>query len=329
MMKKWFLRAALCLGVATPAAALDLDRLIEDHVLSGFGALAKNAEALAQAAPQSCGADEAALREAFGTAFDAWVRVSHLRFGPTEQGDRAFALAFWPDGRGKTPKALSGLIAAQDPVVDTPEAFAEASIAARGFYALEFLLYDPAYTQAGAYRCRLITAIARDIDRITGEILVDWVNQQSPDMAEPFAGRYRSETEVARQFFTALSTGMEFTSDVRLGRPLGSYDRPRPKRAEAWRSGRSLRHVTVSLDSMRQLAALLSENDAALDAAYEKTLKRAEALDDPIFAGVAEPASRLRVEALRQTLEDIREILGRDIGPKLGVTAGFNSLDGD
>ena len=56
---------------------------------------------------------------------------------------RAFAIAFWPDSRGATPKTLAELISAEDPVIYSREEFAAVSIAARGFHALEFLLFDP------------------------------------------------------------------------------------------------------------------------------------------------------------------------------------------
>ncbi|HBR37591.1 MAG TPA: peptidase M75, partial [Sulfitobacter pontiacus] len=55
-------------------------------------------------------------------AFDAWIAVSHLRFGPSETDNRAFALAFWPDSRGATPKTLAGLITDADPVGRDPQA---------------------------------------------------------------------------------------------------------------------------------------------------------------------------------------------------------------
>ena len=43
--------------------------------------------------------------------------------------------------------------------------------------------------------------------------------------------------------------------DLRLGRPLGTFEAPQPRRAEAWRSGRSLHDVEVSLQALRGYAA--------------------------------------------------------------------------
>ena len=60
-----------------------------------------------------------------------------------------------------------------------------------------------------------------------------------------------------------------------------------------------------------------------------KALRRAEMLDDPVFAGVSDAQGRLRVEVLQQAIQLIGEHSAQYLGPSLGVAAGFNSLDGD
>ncbi|MEM9523954.1 MAG: imelysin family protein [Pseudomonadota bacterium] len=330
------LTLALFLAWTTGAAAADADidpaHVVAAHVIPGFVALDDAAQALAETAAKRCNPEDTRLRGAYAVAFDAWIRVSHLRFGPTEAGNRGFALAFWPDSRGATPKALTALISAEDPVVFSKDDFATVSIAARGFYAMEYLLYDPTgATQGdGAYRCALIQAITQDIRATVADILADWRNGHADLFVT--AGRndvYRSREEALQQLFGALSTGLQFSSDTRLGRPMGTFERPRPARAEARRAGRSLRHVVLSLEATRDLAAHLSAGDATLDAAFARAITRADDLDDPIFAGVADPQGRLRVELLQQAIDRIRQIVASDLGPRLGVAGGFNALDGD
>ncbi|WP_417207993.1 imelysin family protein [Antarctobacter sp.] len=319
--------AALPAWGATP----DVDAIVDGHVLPHYRTLASETAALAGAAAADCSPDSAQLRAAYGTAFDAWVAVSHLRFGPSEHGDRAFALAFWPDSRGATPKALGRLIGGEDPVINSLETFQSVSIAARGFYAMEFMLYDPQFATAGVagYRCSLVQVMAADIADISADILAGWENGYADLMRQAGNDTYRTPDEAAKQLFTALSTGLEFTADTRLGRPLGSFEQPRPNRAEARRSERSLHHVVLSLQALRDLGARLSDGDAKLDAAFERALQRAAILDDPVFAGVSDPQGRLRIETLQQRIAEIREIVSNDLGPRLGIAAGFNSLDGD
>jgi predicted lipoprotein len=329
--------AALAIFALAPGArAADMTAIVQDHVIAGYHALAASSRALDAAAQVSCEPSDAGLRAAYGAAFDDWIRVSHLRFGPSETGDRAYALAFWPDTRGKTPKALNALIAGRDPAVDDPGQFAGVSIAARGFYALEFLLYDAGFAEGPApnYRCALLRAITRDIAATAAAILADWQGGYGDLLIG--AGNndtYRTEKEAVEEMFKALTLGLQITSDGRLGRPMGRVDKPRPRRAEARRSGRSLRHVALGMEATRALALLLAAEDAALagklDRRFGRAVQRAGALDDPVFAGVADPMGRFRVEALRQTVEDARQVVLEDLAAALGVAGGFNSLDGD
>lgn len=327
------LALALTVVMASPAFGdqPDIRAIVEDHVLLGYETLALETSELAQTAALDCTPGNPTLIAAYHDAFDAWLAVSHLRFGPSEQDDRAFALAFWPDPRGSTPKALATLIRDEDVAVFDALAFRTVSIAARGFYALEFLLFDPQFTQTDAsdYHCRLIQAVTTDIAMTSSAIQMGWIEGYADLIADAENETYRTSEEAARQLFTALSTGLEFTSQTRLGRPMGTFDRPRPNRAEARRSERSLRHVILSLEATRELAALISNENDTLDSAFETAIERAVALDDPVFASVAEPQGRLNVEVLQQNIETIRAILAEDVGPSLGISAGFNSLDGD
>ncbi|MEL6205943.1 MAG: imelysin family protein [Pseudomonadota bacterium] len=334
--------ATLCLLLLIPNAVFGQSKeqivrdVVSGHILPGFERLAAETTELNALAADDCDPASSDLRAAYGEAFDAWLGVGHLRFGPSETDNRAFGLAFWPDTRGATPKALAGLVSSADPIVDDPDAFATESIAARGFYAMEFLLNDPQFTgsEDKAYRCRLIRAVAVDIDRTADAILSDWQSSHAEAMQSPSAdGPYRDTDEALRAIYTALATGLQVTSEARLGRPLGTFDRPRPNRAEVRRSGRSLHHVVLSLEAVRDLAARLAtltpEGADVIDGAFERAFAQADRVDDPVFASVADPMGRLRVEVLQQRVNEIREATAEIIAPTLGVAAGFNSLDGD
>lgn len=331
MIRVFLATASLLIAQPILAQTPNLKAIVETNILPGYVALAEETSDLANATAQSCAPDSAELRDAYGDAFDAWIRVSHLRFGPSEQNDRAFALAFWPDPRGSTPKTLATLQRDEDQVVADPTEFATVSVAARGFYAMEFLLFDAQFLNAENkdYSCALLRAVATDIAASSAAILKDWQDGYADLLAQPGNATYRTEAEAAQQIFTAISTGLEFTSDTRLGRPMGTLDRPRPTRAEARRSERSLRHVILSLEATKALTDLLIGGDAEVAAAFDTALERARDLDDPVFAGVATPEGRFRVEVLKQEIDEVRQILAEDVGPKLGIAAGFNSLDGD
>ncbi|MEP2530694.1 imelysin family protein [Shimia sp.] len=329
----------LALPCVAPAAP-DLDALnratVHTHILPAVDAFQASAMAMSDAATQDCAPTSPPLIAAFHDTFDAWTRMSHLRFGPTETNDRAFAIAFWPDGRGKTPKSLAALITSDNPDRLESDQFQNASIAARGLYALEFMLFDAPTMNTGAApaRCALIRAITTDLAENATGISNDWLDNYAEKLLTPTPdGLYRSTEEATQELFKALGTGLQFTSDTRLGRPLGTFDRPRPKRAELRRSERSLRQIQMSLEGTRGLAlALASENPGLSDhftALYGAAFEVIEQLDDPTFAGVADIQGRLRVEILQISIDEIRELMTLELGPALGVSAGFNALDGN
>ncbi len=334
---RWILAGlvAMCLPVMgwTGERAALIRQIVDQEVLPGFAALSRSGARMAGWAELSC--EHPDFRYNYVAAFSAWARVSHLRFGPSEEDNLAFALAFWPDPRGQTPKSLRKLLATSDTGLLSPDKFGEMSVAARGFYALDHLLFDDTIQSAGTaeYHCALVQAVTRDI-ATTAQQLDDRWSAFAPNLTDPAPdGIYRTEDEVLRELFKAASTGLQFSAELRLGRPLGTFDNPRPKQAEAWRSRLSLHLLTEAVRGSGPLALRLSEGDAALSARLDRKLRRFEAraaeLDDPMFAGVSAPQSRIRIEALREDLEAIRRIVDQELGPHLGVSAGFNALDGD
>lgn len=325
-------KLALLFAFLPLPATAGIQDAIDDHILPATEAFYAATTELAETATKDCTAGS--LRPAYQDVFDAWMGISHLSFGPLETDGRALAIAFWPDPRGMVPRTVSGLIADSDPVVNDPENFAAVSVAARGFMALERLLYDDDLSGYGPedYSCRYAQAISTDLKRMADGILADWLDHAELMTSAGANGNshYLSDSEVTQTLYTALLTTLEFNADQRLGRPLGSFERPRPTRAEAYRSGRSLRNLTLSLKALRELAEALSDHEIpATERSFETVLATAGSLDDPIFAGVGEPQSRLRIEILQQQIRAVRDAVSAEIGGELGLSAGFNSRDGD
>jgi predicted lipoprotein len=273
------------------------------------------------------------VRPAWNDTFDAWMAVSHLKFGPIEQDGASVIVAFWPDERSATPKALARLIADQDPIIGTARGTAQISVAARGIYALEYLLYDPQFDQAGDYGCALIRALTADLATIAARVDQDWQDGYAETMRTAGAAgnqTYLSDKEATQALFTALLAGLDFDVEQRLARPLGTFDRPRPNRAEAWRSGRSQRNIVLSLQALADLARQLTDGNAPItDAAMTRAIELAEGLNDPILAGVDDPSQRLKIEIVQQAVTTAYDAVLGEIGASLGVSAGFNSADGD
>ncbi|MBV0911166.1 imelysin family protein [Anianabacter salinae] len=327
-MKRPFV-LALSLLLASPAFA-GVDEALDRHILPGFAAFAASAEALEQAAAADC--RPAAVKPAFHAAFDAWMAVADLHIGPSETG--ALSVAFWPDTRGFTQRTLQHLIADEDPIAFDPEGYDEVSIAARGVFALEMLLFDPAFTGygAGSYTCSLVQAIAADLAQQALALDSDWRGSFAATLGSagaPGNTQFLEDGEALRALYTQLLSGLEFTADQRLGRPLGTFDRPRPTLAEAWRSGRSLRNVLLSVDAAQALAHALARGALPqTDAATARVHDVAERVG-PAFEGVTDPQDRLQVEVLQQAVEALQTAIKTELGAPLGLSAGFNAMDGD
>ncbi|MFY0679587.1 MAG: imelysin family protein [Thalassovita sp.] len=301
-----------------------VDAALDDHILPAFETLSSATEALAEA--QSC-----AVEPQWHAATAAWIAASHLRFGPSEVDNRAFALAFWPDPRGNTRKTVARLL-----TQDTPD-LSTASVAGRGFYALEYLLFDAEF-QDNPNRCALIDVLTSDVQATVQDIQSDW-QERYADLLRNAGGNdtYQNPTEALQELYKVLLGGLQFDTDMRLARPLGTFDRPRPNRAEMRRSERSLENVSVSLRSLESLAVILSaqtpEVQTKLVAAFQRAQARAAELSHlkgaSDFSLVSDVSSRLKVEILQQEIVQIHLLATQELGPALGVGAGFNALDGD
>ncbi|MES2665525.1 MAG: imelysin family protein [Pseudomonadota bacterium] len=315
---------ALTLILATPAQADvpgTLSQIGQDY--AGFAAAATT---LADAAAQTC--DAAALQPAFNAAFDAWMAVAHLRLGPVEQDGRALAIAFWPDPKALGAKAQRWLLTG-DPAMLEPETFAQQSVAARGLMGLERLLYPAEAPPADP--CPLIRATADNLARMAAEVARDWpaFAQVIATAGQPGNSVYLTEAEGKQALFTQLATGIEALAEGRIGRPLGTFDKPRPERAEARASSRSLRNIGLSVAALRDMALALDANIPITTAAFDRAARLVAALDDPKLAGIAEPQGWLKVEILQQSVRAARDAVVAELAPALGVGLGFNAQDGD
>ncbi len=318
------LALALCL-IASPALA-DVAEVVTTQIRPAHARFAAATADLA--AIDTC--DAATLQPAFHTAYDTWMGLSYLHLGPVEQDGRGLAIAFWPDPKSLGAKAQRGLLTG-DAAALTPANFAQQSVAARGLTGLERLLYpaDP----LPADPCPLIRATTRDLARMASAIDAGWgpFGDLLLTAGDPGNTSFLSKTEARQALFTQLAAGLEYIADQRLGRPLGTFDKPRPERAEARASGRSVRHVILSLVALRDMAAALNPASPLTLAAFDRAIDAATRLadDDPALQGVAAPQGRLKVEILQQDVRAIRDTALAEMVPALGVGLGFNAQDGD
>jgi uncharacterized protein len=320
--------AAVFAGLLAWPAHADVAEAVKDVILPGYADFAEKAAALAAV---DC-TDQANLRFAWNAAFDAWLAVAHFRMGPSEVDGRALAIAFWPDPKGLGAKAQVGLMKADDPALGDPVKFAEVSVAARGLFGLEQLLYPSEPEFEGPSACALIAATSGDLALMATDLQAGWIGGYADHLLAPGgAGNsdFLTENEARQAMLTALVTGIEFNANQRLARPLGDFDKPRPERAEARASGRSQQNVIVSLNALHRLSNALVALSPQTDAAFQRALAQAAELEDPVFAGVTDTQKRLKIEIVQQSIHAIEDAVMVEMVPALGVGLGFNAADGD
>jgi uncharacterized protein len=310
---------------ASPALA-DFPDTVRDQILPGYAAFAQTS---AQLAASTADCDPAKMQPAFQTAYDAWEAVAHIRLGPIEEGGKSLAIAYWPDPKGLGLKQQKALLAG-DPSKLTPEAMAEQSVAARGFSGLERLLY-PAGDLTGD-TCALTKATAADLARMAAEVNAAWQDGYAQTLlsaGEAGNTTYLSRPEARQALFTQLATALEILEDQRIGRPLGTLEKPTPAKAEARASGRSLRNILLQLQALRAMTLTLTPDAPKTLAAFDRAIKQAEGLNDPVFDGIVEPTGWLKLQILQQDIEALRDSVTGELGPELDVGLGFNAADGD
>lgn len=330
---KRLLTLCLCLLPGLAHADTDtLSRTLRGVVLPAFADLATSTQSLADAAQNDCRANDPALQSAYHAAFDAWLGVELYRPGPLEDQARGLAIAFWPDTKAAMPKAIKGLLAL--PAIPQGPDFAETSVAGRGLFALEAMLYDPAFNAYGPgdRGCQLVQAITADLAQTAKAANTAWTDDFGPLMqaaGAPGNTRFMAPDEAIQLLYTAALTELEFIADTRIGRPLGD-DRARPNRAEARASGRSLRNVVGSVEAVARLAhTLAGVADSDMTPALDYVIYAAGQINDPAFADVDTSSGHFRLLELQNAVKAARRAVQTDLGARLGVPQGFNALDGD
>ena len=125
--------------------------------------------------------------------------------------------------------------------------------------------------------------------------------------------------------------------DLRLGRPLGTFEQarsraaPRPGAPAARSPTSSPRSTACAPTSTTVFVPAIGPDEArpVLDATFDAALAAAGRVTAPIDVEVATPQGRIHVEALQAALRHVQKEVASHVGPTLGVTSGFNSMDGD
>lgn len=354
------LLALLVLGFApAPAQAQSLSDAVAAAarrvLIPAAEAFARQSADMGREAAAFCAgpADEAGLNKArqdFNAALNSWQRLNVALVGPSAEGTRPFRILFWPDKRNQVTRAYAQLMQTADPATITVERLHDASAAMRGLSVLERLLHDSAplsgFAASGPLRCAALTAAVEDMRRTAQDIADEWRTAKDPAAFFAEEGGADYAREAGSRLLTLMMEALTLIEEAKLGAPLGDKDAAAPALAETWRSGQSLANIAANLAALRALYGLndgvapptlagamvraggMAEN-TAINAGFGRAEAALAAIRMPLQKAVDDDAERPKVEALKTAVHDLRETLGKALATKLGLTVGFNGLDGD
>jgi uncharacterized protein len=325
--------------------------VVDRTIIPSYRALAQAADAqekawTAFAANRQAG-DVQSLRAAYNAACDAWARAQLIKTGPLSLFLRYERFAYWPEARNVTQRMLDALIASNDPKELAPATLVRDSVAAQGLTALERLLYDgdnsvpllKAPGRSGEWRTEIGQGIARNLSAIAKDVLAEWTASDGVRAAiaanKGWKTIFADTGEAASLLLTELVTAFRLMHDIKLLPVMGaSADVARPRVAEAWRSGRSQRNLKLNLESAQAMTRVWAETVTAahrtkLESLYATAQKAVDAVPAGLGEAAADPRRRPLVETARAGIKAVQVEIAATLPADLGITLGFNSLDGD
>jgi predicted lipoprotein len=324
---------------------------VDRHIIPSYRALAEAADAQEKAwnafAANRAAGDIEPLKRTYNVTADVWARAQLVKTGPLSLFLRYERFAYWPEARNVTQRMLDQLLKSNDPKELSPETLQRDSVAAQGLTALERLLYDgdnpdqllKAPGQAGEWRTQVGQGIARNMSSIADDVVAEWTASDGVRAAiaanKPWKTIFADTAEAASLLLTDLVSAFRLIHDVKLLPVMGaSIDVARPRVSEAWRSGRTQRNLKLNIESAQALTRVWGETTPAahrtkIDALYATTLKAIDAVPADLGEAAADPMRRALVEAARAGIKAVQLEIAATLPPDLGITLGFNSLDGD
>ncbi|MFD2206380.1 imelysin family protein [Kiloniella antarctica] len=329
-----------------------IQQMIEYSVLPGYEALQNAAEREKKIISELCHnptlTNLKKARSDYKNLVSAWSAVEMYRFGPTIKNNRQEKLFFWPDRKSIGLKQVRNLISSEDQTALTPDTLQGKSVAVQGLLALEYVLFGKgsealSIATPASYRCTYGLTISKAMSITTQEILKGWsepngyadlMYNTGPDNAV-----YRSKGEVVQDFLRVTSEMIQSVRSLKLQNSI--KDEPansKPKRAPLWRSNLTIHAIKENLNAVVQLlntgglGSLTPRYTKSLEFEIEqanKFLTKLEQRPEPWPELVKQKEAHDTLAYLFIPLDGARNVTTDLIPAELGLSLGFNSLDGD
>ncbi|MDT8398315.1 MAG: imelysin family protein [Pseudomonadales bacterium] len=323
--------------------------VVDRQIIPAYLAFAEKAQPLASRGASFCRSPSAealtAWQLSFHVSMDAWQGIQHVQFGPITYFNWNYRLQFWPDEKGTGERQLEALIAEHDAEQLSADNFARLSVGVQGFPALERLLFaDDALTllQQDPFRCQVAQTIAANIGEIAAGVHERWAGEFRTTVANADDRAVFENAQAATiDILKALVEALPRIRDQKVLAALGaSYAQARVRRAESWRSARSLRNIKFNLAALETFfsgpdsatialsTVLHSEDVAPIEAGFATLMDTLDSLPDAMAVALASEEQYARLQSLASQLTELDDLLETAL-KNTDLYLGFNSLDGD
>ncbi len=342
-------------AIAEPDYKSVIRNAIEQAIIPAYSLLLSEASAQENAIKQLCSTRDRKSLEISHTAFfdllQAWSAAEMYRLGPSQENNRQERLFFWPDRKGRGLRQVRKILSGKPDNALKSETLAEKSVAVQGLTALEFTLFSKGSEEelAGkeqSYRCRYALAISGTIKQTTSDILAGWRDKTGYSSLMLNAADknpvYKTDKEVIRDLLQKVDESILTVSTRKLDPMLKkSRSSANIKRAPFWRSQQTLKTLSANLQAVLDfqnrsgLARLLPEDDKyqpdALTFEIRQALKTLQEVSaqGPLSETLISEKGYEKLRYLGNPLKGAHLVLSEYYPEALGITMGFNSLDGD
>jgi predicted lipoprotein len=309
-------------------------------VIPAYTRLAKAASVQSSIWKEACKSYDAdtltSLQQAFHGVADAWANVFHWNFGPITHLLGRDRFYHWPERRNAISKSLGRLLAKPDNETLKPNNFAQISVAAQGLPAMERLLFDQAANLNKPWNCKVGTAIAANLETIATSTMKEWSEEVYPliERGEEHPIYFDGPKLTLNQIFTELLTGFTIIRDQKILPVLGSSaKKAKPNLVEGRRSGRFNQNLILNLHVLLETDAVfaghvpLSEG-ISLSKLRAAVMEQARALP-PLGQVAYDKEGRKQYLEFTITVSELQKSMVQIYTEHLGLSLGFNSLDGD
>ncbi|NVK35585.1 MAG: imelysin family protein [Rhodobacteraceae bacterium] len=332
-----------------------VERSIAGYIQPAFDRFSEEAQALPEITRSLCEQPTPANREAFSDKFSAVVEdfasVHFLRFGPLIDEHRLESLAFMPDPRGIAQRQIRKALAKEDGTLTDPESLRQKSVALQGLTALELIAFnskaelvlgEPA--DNGELLCAYGAAITENIASIAQTIADEWRDENGYRKVLTETGPdnpvLHNDKEAIETIFNALTTGLIIVKDQDLLPAIGTeLKKAKPHRMPFSRSGNSLRYISAELQGIGDVIQAadftpgLGEDFSWLPNSIAFEIKQGQdylaTINAPVRSSFKTPETYDKIRTLVITVDSLRDTVALEMAGALGLTGGFNALDGD